>query len=97
MKNQNHKFEHAVEQSISTSFNRLMIRLGACSLSVMCSSMLVMMSVSASVAQAQDELRPPKTTEEPSSPKYLILFVAVLLVAGVVFAASLRSKRTHQD
>ncbi len=52
----------------------------------------------ASPAMAQNEpLRPPRTTDPPSGPKYLVIFVAVLLLAGVVFAATLRSKRGHQD
>ena len=59
--------------------------------------MMGMVSVSTGIARAQDQLSPPKTREEPSSPVYVVMIIAVLLVAAVVFAASLRSKRTHQD
>ena len=59
--------------------------------------MMAMISVSTGIARAQDELRPPKTQDEPSSPVYVVMVIAVLLVGAVVFAASLRSKRTHQD
>ncbi len=59
--------------------------------------MMAIVSVSTGVARAQEELRPPKTQDEPSSPVYVVMVIAVLLVGAVVFAASLRSKRTHQD
>lgn len=64
---------------------------------MMCGVMGLMIAVSSSPAMAQDALRPPRTTEEPSSPKILVYLIGVLLMAGVVFASSLRSKRTHQD
>jgi len=48
-------------------------------------------------AAAPSELRPPRITESPSSPKIWMYVVFVLLLSAVVFAASLKSKRTHQD
>jgi len=64
---------------------------------MMCVLMSAVMAVWSTPVMAQEALRPPKTDEEPSSPKYFVYIVAVLLVAAVVFAASMRSKRTHQD
>ncbi len=46
---------------------------------------------------AQSELRPPRMTESPSSPKIWMYALLILLLSAVVFAASLKSKRTHQD
>lgn len=48
-------------------------------------------------ALAQTELRPPKITENPSSPRVWMYAVLLLIVAAVIFAASLKPKRTHQD
>jgi len=48
-------------------------------------------------AWAQEALRPPRTTDEPSSPKYLMFVIALLLTGGVVFVVTLKSKRGHQD
>jgi hypothetical protein len=76
---------------------RLMNRMRPLSMSIMCLLMVAMVSVSSTLAMAQDQLRPPKTTEQPSGPKYVIFGVAVLLTAMIVFAATLKSKRTHQD
>jgi len=65
---------------------------------MMCLAMGMLISVSSSLAMAQQEaLSPPKTVDPPSGPKYVIYLVAVLLTAGVIFAATLRSKRSHQD
>ena len=64
---------------------------------MMCAVMGLVIAASASPVMAQDAIRPPRTTEEPSSPKIVVYLIAVLLLAGVVFASSLRSKRTHQD
>ncbi len=55
------------------------------------------LAMSALPALAQSELRPPRITESPSSPKYWMYALFLLLLAAVVFAASLKSKRTHQD
>ncbi|MCC5822798.1 MAG: hypothetical protein LAT64_05275 [Phycisphaerales bacterium] len=41
--------------------------------------------------------RLPRITEAPSGPRFWMYAVFVLLLAGVVFAASLKSKRGHQD
>ena len=63
--------------------------------------MMLMVSAASSPvwaqAQAQAELRPPTTREDPIAPKVMVYLVGLLLVAGVVFAATLKSKRTHQD
>ena len=70
----------------------------ALSAPVLALAMMLMVSVSSSVAMAQSELRPPKApSNSEGAPKYMILFISVLLVGGVVFAATFRSKRTHQD
>ena len=95
MKNPTQQIVNVLGRSNSTLVSSLTARILASN--ALMWLMLITVSVSTSILKAQDELRPPKTTEEPSSPKYLILFVAVLLVAGVVFVASLKSKRTHQD
>ncbi|MFK7882659.1 MAG: hypothetical protein AB8F26_00560 [Phycisphaerales bacterium] len=58
---------------------------------------LLMLAMSSASAIAQSELRPPKITESPSSPKFWMFAVFGLLVAAVVFAGSLKPKRTHQD
>ncbi len=55
------------------------------------------LALSALPALAQSELKPPRSSEPPSSPKFWMYAVFLLLLAAVVFAASLRSKRTHQD
>ncbi len=57
------------------------------------------MAPTAALAQtlAQSELRPPRMTESPGSPKIWMYVLLILLLSGVVFAASLKSKRTHQD
>lgn len=57
-------------------------------------------SAAATVAQtaAQAEpLRLPRIEQTPSSPKFWMYAVFILLLALVVFAASLKSKRSHQD
>ena len=60
--------------------------------------MLLMVMVSSSQLLAQDEpLRPPTTSAPPSGPKFVVLGVAVLLTGLVVFVATLKSKRGHQD
>lgn len=82
--------------------SRLYVRLGLWARSLRGRGGVVLMSalvaLLASPVLAQGEpLRPPRTTEPPSGPKYLVIFVALLLLGGVVFAATLRSKRGHQD
>lgn len=60
--------------------------------------MSLLMTISASEVLAQDEpLRPPTTQDPPSGPKFLVMGIAVLLLGLVVFVATLRSKRGHQD
>jgi len=47
--------------------------------------------------EAGEPLRPPTTSEPPSGPKFVVIGIAVVLLAGVIFAATLKSKRGHQD
>lgn len=61
-----------------------------------------LMAVMSSPAWAQAEdaveaLRPPKTTDAPSSPKYLMMALAIVLLAAVVVVVTLKTKRGHQD
>jgi hypothetical protein len=61
-------------------------------------TMGMLLAVSAADVFAQSEpLRPPTTKAPPSSPKFIVLGVAVLLTGLVVFVATLKSKRGHQD
>ncbi|MFG0246847.1 MAG: hypothetical protein ACF8MF_12440 [Phycisphaerales bacterium JB052] len=58
----------------------------------------MLMTLSTSEVLAQDApLRPPTTKEPPSGPKFIVLGVALLLAGLVVFVATLKSKRGHQD
>ena len=59
--------------------------------------MVMLVSFSSMPAFGQEALRPPKTDTPASGPKYLIYFIAILLLAGVVFAVTLKTKRSHQD
>ncbi len=63
----------------------------------MCLAMMMVVSVSSTLAMAQDDLRPPKSDQALSSPKVMTIIVAVLLTGAVVFVATLKSKRSHQD
>ncbi len=59
---------------------------------------MMVLAIGAHDALAQDEpLRPPTTTSVPSSPKFIVMGVGVLLLGLVVFVATLKSKRGHQD
>ena len=49
------------------------------------------------LAQEDAPLRPPKVTDPPVAPKIIVYLVLALLVGGVIFAATLKSKRSHQD
>ncbi len=51
----------------------------------------------ATFAQENPPPRPPKVTEAPTAPKVMMYLVVVLLVAGVVFASTMKVKRGHQD
>lgn len=59
---------------------------------------LMMLMISAGDVLAQDDaLRPPTTSNVPSSPKFIVMGVALLLTLVVVFVATLKTKRGHQD
>ena len=58
---------------------------------------LMTLALAAATAAAQSDLRPPKITQNPSSPTIWMFVVAILLLAAVIFASSLKPKRTHQD
>ena len=51
----------------------------------------------APTALAQEALRLPRIDESPTSPRMWMYAIFLLLLAVIVFAASLKSKRTHQD
>jgi hypothetical protein len=70
--------------------------------SIMCLGMAMLISILSSEAMGQvlaqgGALKPPKSEETQGSPKYVVYLIAVLLTGGVVFAATLKSKRSHQD
>lgn len=77
---------------------RLLLRVSA--LSAVPKSLLMMglLSVWSSPLLAQDDpLRPPRTDDPVSGPKFLVMFIALLLAGLVIFASVLKSKRGHQD
>ncbi len=84
---------------MKTTFVQRVTRSIVCRSSAMSMLMLsLLMTICTSQALAQDEpLRPPTTQDPPSGPKFLVIGVAVLLLGLVVFVATLRSKRGHQD
>lgn len=51
----------------------------------------------AALAQDTEALRPPKVSDPPSAPKILVFLLVVLLTGAVIFAATLKTKRGHQD
>jgi len=56
------------------------------------------MSVMSSPVWAQVEgLKPPKTKDAPSSPKFLMMGVIIVLLAVTVVVVTLKAKRGHQD
>jgi len=70
------------------------------SLSMWAFAGLMAVMSSSAWAQAEDAvetLRPPKTTDAPSSPKYLMMALALVLLAAVVVVVTLKTKRGHQD
>ncbi len=66
-------------------------------MSMMCLLMTMMVAVSSSPLMAQESLTPPKSREASNGSVYLIIALAVLLTGGVVFATTLKSKRSEQD
>ena len=83
---------------LKTRLGRVVLLVGGWASSV--SGLILMLTVSlmsSPVMAQQQAIRPPQTREDPVAPKFMIYLVALLLVAGVVFAATLKSKRTHQD
>ena len=65
----------------------LWARLGVLAMALVCSPVW---------AQAE-ELRLPKAKDAPSSPKFLMMGVVIVLLAGVVVVVTLKTKRGHQD
>ena len=55
------------------------------------------LAASALPALAQDELRLPRIEEPPTAPRIWMYAVTILLLVVIIFAASFKSKRTHQD
>lgn len=55
------------------------------------------MGLVGSVARAQDALRPPTSSEVPSSSKWVMMGLALLLTGAAVFVVTLKAKRGHQD
>ncbi len=66
-------------------------------MSMMCLLMTVIVAVSTSPLMAQEALTPPKSREASNGSLYVVIAIAVLLTGGVVFATTLKSKRTQQD
>lgn len=59
---------------------------------------LGVVSVMSSPVWAQVEgLKPPKAKEAPSSPKFILMGILLLLLGVVVVAVTLKTKRDHQD
>lgn len=59
---------------------------------------LAVVAAAGSIAQAQDsELRAPRIDEAPKAPIVGTYGALLLSVSALVFAASLKPKRTHQD
>lgn len=76
-----------MKYSLQTRISTLWTRIG-----------VVVLAVMGSPAWAQvEELRLPKTKEAPSSPKYLMMGVVIVLLAGAVVAVTLKAKRDHLD
>ncbi len=86
-----------IHRFFARPFTCLFTRLTPWCASMMCMAMVLMVSVSSTLAMAQDDLRPPKSDQALSSPKVLTMIVAILLAGAVIFVATYRSKRTHQD
>lgn len=58
---------------------------------------LMALAAAAPTALAQEALRLPRIDESPTAPRLWMYALFLLLLAVIVFASSLRSKRTHQD
>lgn len=59
---------------------------------------VVAVAVAGALAQAQDsELRAPRIDEAPKAPIVGTYGALVLVVSALVFAATFKPKRTHQD
>jgi hypothetical protein len=64
---------------------------------MMASIAMLSSDVWAQAEDAAEPLRPPRVGDAPSSPKFLVMGVIVVLVALVVIAVTLKTKRGHQD
>lgn len=58
---------------------------------------MMALSSSSALAQSTETLRPPRVADPPSAPKVMVFLLVVLLTGAVIFAATLKSKRGHQD
>lgn len=58
---------------------------------------LMALAAAAPTALAQEALRLPRIDESPTAPRLWMYALFLLLLAVIVFASSLKSKRTHQD
>lgn len=58
---------------------------------------LIALAAAAPTALAQEALRLPRIDESPTAPRLWMYALFLLLLAVIVFASSLKSKRTHQD
>lgn len=59
---------------------------------------LGVVSVMSSPVWAQAEaLKPPRAKDAPSSPKFLLMGVLLVLVGAAVVVVTLKTKRGHQD
>jgi hypothetical protein len=82
---------------------RLIARLGSSIGSLKCSSvlfsavMLGMLSVDALGQPGLEELRPPKSDSAGGGPQFMVYGIVLILFGAVIFIASKKSKRTHQD
>lgn len=63
----------------------------------MCVMMSALMALGASPALAQDDALKPPRAKELTGGGFMIYAVAILLVGAVVFVATLKTKRGHQD
>ena len=76
-----------MKNSLQTRILSLWTRISVVGMALMCSPVWAQV----------EELRLPRTKEVPSSPKYLIMAVVIVLLAGMVVVVTLKTKRDHLD